>query len=551
MPASAAAYTLSRAPDATPNDGLDGDLDITDDLTIAGGGASSTTVDGNLVSRVFHIPNSLSIQVTLQDFSIVNGRGSPSDIANGFPPEAGGAVAAESGTLTLDRLTLAQNAAGAGVSPFDNLGACGGALYAGGADVVLSDSLLRDNVSGAPGNIATLVDTSGSDGGAVCQSGGNLHINRSLIRDNKTSNAANRIFPGSFPGSPGGDGGGVALLSGNLTIDSSTISGNQTGNGSAGTFDPLLGSSGGPGGAGGGVAIFGGTAVIKNSTIAGNLTGVAGASSASTALPGPSGASGGPGAGIAVAGGDLTLNNATVSSNATGNGAAGGGGTPPGADGPGGAGGGLFRISGTVTVGNSLIGGNTVSNVLAAGSGPDCSGSFVSAGSNLIQDPTDCTGFVNGTGGDRTGIDPLLDAAGLKDNGGPTPTIALQSASPAIDAGDGATCEPTDQRGVARLDGDDDGGAACDIGAFEFEHCGDGVVQSGEECDDGNAAEGDGCRPDCTSEPSATTGGTTGETTGGTGGTAGTSGETSGDGGDTAGETNDGNGSGGCSLIRP
>jgi cysteine-rich repeat protein len=33
--------------------------------------------------------------------------------------------------------------------------------------------------------------------------------------------------------------------------------------------------------------------------------------------------------------------------------------------------------------------------------------------------------------------------------------------------------------------------------------CGNGIVESGEQCDDGNANAGDGCAPDCTLEPSA------------------------------------------------
>src|SRR6185295_15730292 len=48
------------------------------------------------------------------------------------------------------------------------------------------------------------------------------------------------------------------------------------------------------------------------------------------------------------------------------------------------------------------------------------------------------------------------------DNGGPTETIALLTGSPAIDASGGRTCVATDQRGVARPQGN-----ACDIGAFE------------------------------------------------------------------------------------
>lgn len=56
----------------------------------------------------------------------------------------------------------------------------------------------------------------------------------------------------------------------------------------------------------------------------------------------------------------------------------------------------------------------------------------------------------------------------LDDNGGPTRTLALLPGSPAIDAGDDATCASPpvsglDQRGTARPQG-----AHCDIGAYEY-----------------------------------------------------------------------------------
>src|SRR6476646_10501637 len=61
-------------------------------------------------------------------------------------------------------------------------------------------------------------------------------------------------------------------------------------------------------------------------------------------------------------------------------------------------------------------------------------------------------------------------------NGGPTQTHALVAGSPAIDAGNPNGCLdttgaplPTDQRGLPRaFDGNGDGRAACDIGAFEL-----------------------------------------------------------------------------------
>ncbi|HEX8547215.1 MAG TPA: choice-of-anchor Q domain-containing protein [Cytophagaceae bacterium] len=54
-------------------------------------------------------------------------------------------------------------------------------------------------------------------------------------------------------------------------------------------------------------------------------------------------------------------------------------------------------------------------------------------------------------------VDPQIGL--LQDNGGTTPTIALLSGSPAIDAGKG--CPDYDQRGAKRV-------GACDVGAFEF-----------------------------------------------------------------------------------
>jgi hypothetical protein len=56
-----------------------------------------------------------------------------------------------------------------------------------------------------------------------------------------------------------------------------------------------------------------------------------------------------------------------------------------------------------------------------------------------------------------------MNPEGLKDNGGPTKTIALVADSPAIDAADSASCPATDQRGVSRPQGN-----GCDIGAFEL-----------------------------------------------------------------------------------
>jgi Synergist-CTERM protein sorting domain-containing protein len=71
--------------------------------------------------------------------------------------------------------------------------------------------------------------------------------------------------------------------------------------------------------------------------------------------------------------------------------------------------------------------------------------------------------------------DPKLDPVGLKDNGGPTETVALLADSPAIDAGTGDYdgVPEKDQRGVKRPQG-----KGYDIGAYEYVP-GDGGGSSG------------------------------------------------------------------------
>jgi len=82
---------------------------------------------------------------------------------------------------------------------------------------------------------------------------------------------------------------------------------------------------------------------------------------------------------------------------------------------------------------------------------------------NLIEDGTCSEGAINLITGDPK----LLP---LANNGGPTPTHALAKDSPALDQGDDTECPETDQRGQSRpQDGNNDGQAHCDIGAFERE----------------------------------------------------------------------------------
>ena len=174
-------------------------------------------------------------------------------------------------------------------------------------------------------------------------------------------------------------------------------------------------------------------------------------------------------------GGTLTLSNSTVSGNLCAHGDC--------------RSGGIYN-EGVLTLSTSTVSGNVSgpsiftngtlkmsSSLIADG----CVGPVTSLGYNL--DPTGTCGLTSP--GDHSNVDPRLDPTGLKDNGGPTKTIALCTGSgtptgctgrsPAIDAvpltqciGAGGQQLGLDQRAYFRpADGDRNGTTLCDIGAFE------------------------------------------------------------------------------------
>lgn len=113
----------------------------------------------------------------------------------------------------------------------------------------------------------------------------------------------------------------------------------------------------------------------------------------------------------------------------------------------------------TVTVRNTLLSSNTPGN---------CDGIFIAGTESYNLDSDDTCRFGDAT--DLLGVNPLLGA--LADNGGLVPTHALQQNSPAIDeipvnTNNCTAGQTIDARSAVRAGGDNRGGPACDIGAYE------------------------------------------------------------------------------------
>jgi CSLREA domain-containing protein len=195
-------------------------------------------------------------------------------------------------------------------------------------------------------------------------------------------------------------------------------------------------------GRGGGVDATAGVFNALDTTISNNRAGVGGGialdTQANTSLVASTisgNAATGPGGGISSVG-NLGLQNVTIAANTAS------------------TGGGVYVEPGAPDVG-------TINNtIIAAAGGGACGGTFATLPrfgwtGNLAADST--CGFAVGEG--RNSIDPRLGP--LKNNQGPTDTMALRAGSPAVDAGDQNRCFNADQRGAPFV-------GTCDIGAFEF-----------------------------------------------------------------------------------
>jgi CSLREA domain-containing protein len=187
------------------DEALTGDLDITDDLTITGAGASVTIIDGDHLDRVFHIIGEVSVGISR--VTIQNGNASTTTGLFG-----GGGILNEKGELRVSSSKISSNQAVRTGGGIDNAGTVtlvdvtvsGNASEEGGG--IFNDGSLRLT------NVTLSNNESFKTGGGLDNSGDSTLTNVTI--DNNSTQGKN-----------GGDG---IFNDGNLTVLNGTIRGNTT-----------------------------------------------------------------------------------------------------------------------------------------------------------------------------------------------------------------------------------------------------------------------------------------------------------------------------------
>lgn len=422
-----------------------GELNIEDSLTINSLGAENLTIDGNNNSRIFKIDDGnfeTESEVTIDGVTIANGLVAEAPESNG-----GGILNTENLTISGSVITNNQTDSNEGANS-----AKGGGIYTTGT-LNLIDSAVTGNTANTFGggvySLSTTVNLtnstidnnySGFVGGGIYHTDSELNLTNSVVTGNgasfafggvtlreSTVNIVETTVSDNF--AQYGSTGGISIGNSEVTITDSTISGNSS-----------LRADGG------GISVNSYSTVdINNSTIANN-----------SAINNGGGINVGRSSAV-------NLSNATITGNSANNSGAGIYQSPESVvENPDGN---LVISGGAVTLASTIVAKNVNDN--------DLSGAQIDSNGNNLIGNGDGVGLFNSAPGDLVGtadnpIDPRLGE--LQNNGGTTATIALLDGSLAIDGGSNPNNLATDQRGAGFprvLDGDDDGTATADIGAFE------------------------------------------------------------------------------------
>lgn len=422
-------------------------------------GASSTSGNGGQAygGAIYHEPVIANLSITNSRITgcLVQG-GATSFTAATAGSAYGGAICAITGSLLLTQVTIdacdANGGTGTGTNTSGGAGR-GGAIFSDAVASLIDCVLTNNDCAGGNG---TGTGTTGNASGGGVYGANSVSLNRCTIE-----------LCDAF-GGLGGTGGGMAVVGGpaapptidiqDSLIDTCTCTSSGTGSASFGgglylDFDTTIAHSQVTGcsatssnNAQGGGAYFAssGANTVTTSTFDTNVNGgvVAAAGTITFTNCTFSGNSGAAGSGIACTGAIATVTYSTVTANASTSAYAGG----------------VFNSGGTITIVGCIVAANTSST-----GGPDIGGTVANGGNNLIG--VAATGFVNGSNGCKVGTvgTPLNALLGpLANNGGKTPTHALLTGSPAIDAGGTAGVPSTDQRDAPRNQG------VADMGSYEF-----------------------------------------------------------------------------------